>query len=208
MADTDAIRQIVNDYEDTVSSIEADDDLKDEAKARRILALNDKVLEDYGRARKELADAFDSERTAIEAKIGGTSAGQPKDTQTELRAMRSELAARDVLDSGHAGAIFEGYQQAVADSNEAAMGVYERRGPSKLTDLRIPLSERQRLEGMISESREARMTPEQRAARDDLAAFDKRRDSDEQGLALSQDTLLNRVRSRNDFYRYGSKDAS
>lgn len=204
MPDTDNIRQIADQYEDAVSAIQADNDLKDEAKAHRILALNDKVLEDFGKAHKAVTDAFDSERAALEATARGAGqTAEPKDTQAELRAMRSELAARDVLDGGQAGAIFAGYEAAIADGDEHAAAVFERRGPGKLTDLGIPLSERQRFEDVVRRSKEARKTPEQLEAEKELAAFDKRRDSVEMGLAMSQDTLLGRVRSRNDFYRHG-----
>lgn len=197
MADTEAIRQIVNRYEDAVSTIQADKDLTEEARTRRVRELGEGVLESWGKARKELADAFDSEQAALEAKASVSGARtEPTDTQTELRAMRSELAARDVLDGGQAGAIFEAYEQAVADGDEAAMGVFERRAPGKLTDLDIPLSERQRFEELISRSIEARMTPEQRQARDELDALNKRRDSAEMGISMQQEALLTRVRAR------------
>lgn len=208
MQNTDNLHQVVSQYDDEVKVIEANNDLKDEAKARRILALNDKVLDDYGRAYNAVLDSFEAERSALEAKASGAGGTpEPKDMQTELRAMRSEIAARDMLDSGHAGAIFEGYQQAIADGNEAAMGVYERRGPGKLTDLGIPLTERQRFEELVRESKVARMSPEQLEAREELAAYDKRRGTVEMGLTMQRDTFFNRVRGRNDFYRYG-KDAS
>lgn len=196
MPDTDNIRQIANQYEDAVSAIQADKDLTEEARTRRVRELGEGVLESWGKARTELTDAFESERTELEAKAKATDQKTETDTQTELRAMRSELAARDVLDGGVGGAIFEAYEAAIADGDEAAARVFERRGPGKLTELGLPLSERQRFEDTVRRSKEARKTPEQLEAEKELDALTKRRDTVGMGLSMQQDALFNRVRLR------------
>ena len=197
MPNTDNIQQIAEQYEDAVTAIQADADLTREAKARRIGAAGEGVVESWGKARKELDDAFESERTELQAKARGTDhKTEPTDTQTELRAMRSELAARDVLDGGVGGAIFEAYEQAIADGDEAAAQVFEAKGVGKLTAMGVGLDDIRRFEDTVRQNRENRKTPEQLEAQNELDALTKRRDTVGMGLSMQQDTLFNRVKMR------------
>ena len=148
MSDTSKIRQTVDDYDAAVKAVEENEDFTPEAKARKIKALGDGALEAWGKERAAVAEALDREQADLEAKARAGRPEAPKDVHAELRAMRAEMQARDVLDTGNAGAIIEAFVRAKEDGDEHAAAVLAKRGPSKMPDLQS----RARLEGMIREA--------------------------------------------------------
>lgn len=172
---TKDIEQAVAEYAKLRRTIEADGDLKPEAKNRMLRELAEEHRGTFDDALDAVAEGYDAELEALRSKAE-TTTEEPEKLDAILREIRLDrLERRFAAEIGRGGPSAERYREVVAGGDPLAAEAYESVAELSGTGLGYGLT------SAIEENREARreagMTPEQHRASGELRALELDRES-------------------------------